>query len=107
MPGNRVAARSYGPPVRRPPSVHRPLERERIEERDGVLMAVDREMAVVGSIIAMLVPMNRERAITLTPARSAKVASVWRRVVELAQWLDPGCFLDGFPRRRLKLRTSR
>ncbi len=37
-------------------------------------MAVDREMAVVGSIIAMLVPMNRERANTGTPARSAKVA---------------------------------
>ncbi len=35
------------PPVRRPPSVHRPFERERIEERDGVLVAVDREMTVV------------------------------------------------------------
>jgi hypothetical protein len=29
------------------PSVHGPLERERVEERDGVLVAVDREMAVV------------------------------------------------------------
>ena len=39
--------RLCGPARRRPPSVHRPLERERIEERDGVLVAVDREVAVV------------------------------------------------------------
>jgi len=39
-----------------------------------VLVAVDCEVAVVRSIIAMLVPMNRESAKTGTPARSAKVA---------------------------------
>jgi hypothetical protein len=57
-----------------PPSVHGPLESERIEERDGVLEAVDGEVAVVRSIIAMLVPMNRETANTRMPVRRAKVA---------------------------------
>src|SRR5439155_16852705 len=46
-PGNRVAARLCGPADRRPPSVHGPFERERVEERDGVLVAVDCEVAVV------------------------------------------------------------
>ena len=32
---------------RRPPSVHRPLERERVEQRDRMHMAVTGEMAVV------------------------------------------------------------
>jgi hypothetical protein len=32
---------------RRPPSVHGPFECERVEERDGVLVAVDCEVAVV------------------------------------------------------------
>jgi hypothetical protein len=69
-----VVVRHRGCRDRCPPSVHRPLERERIEERDGVLVAVDCEVAVVEVDIAMLVPMNRERANTGTPARSAKVA---------------------------------
>lgn len=34
-------------PGRRPRSVHGPLERERVEERDGVLPAVVGEVAVV------------------------------------------------------------
>ena len=46
-PGTRVAVRLYGLARRRPPSVHGPFEGERVEERDGVLVAVDREVAVV------------------------------------------------------------
>ncbi len=46
-PGNRVTVRPCGPARRRPPSVHGPFERERVEERDGVLVAVDCEVAVV------------------------------------------------------------
>ena len=46
-PGNRVAVRLCGPARRRPPSVHGPFERERVQEGDSVLVAVDREVAVV------------------------------------------------------------
>ena len=46
-PGTRVAVRLYGLARRRPPSVHGPFEGERVEERDGVLVTVDREVAVV------------------------------------------------------------
>jgi hypothetical protein len=46
-PGNRVALRLCGLAGRCPPSVHGPFERERVEQRDGVLVAVDREVAVV------------------------------------------------------------
>ena len=44
-----------------------------------MLVAVDGEVAEWRSIIAMLVPMNRDKANTGTPARSAKVAYVWRK----------------------------
>jgi hypothetical protein len=64
---------------RRPRSVHRPLERERIRKRDGVLAAVVGELAVMAVDMAMLVPMKRETANTGTPARRAKVAYVCRR----------------------------
>jgi hypothetical protein len=60
--------------ARRPPSIHGPFERERVQERDGVRVAVDCEMAIVEVDHRVLVPMNRERANTGTPARSAKVA---------------------------------
>ena len=46
-PRNRVAVRLCGPGGGRPPSVHGPFERERVQERDGVLVAVDCEVAVV------------------------------------------------------------
>src|SRR6266550_4453187 len=42
-----VAERVCAASVRRPRSVHRPLERERVEERDGVFAAVAGEVAVV------------------------------------------------------------
>jgi hypothetical protein len=38
--------------VRRPPGVHGPFERERVQERDGVLVAVDCEVAVSGRELA-------------------------------------------------------
>jgi hypothetical protein len=43
----RCAVPLCRPAGRRSPSVHGPFEGERVEERDGVLVAVDREMAVV------------------------------------------------------------
>jgi hypothetical protein len=58
-----------------------------------VLVTVDCKVAVVEVDHRGLVPMNRERANTRTPARSAKVA----QVVEVAQRLDPDCSLDGLP----------
>src|SRR5437764_1394208 len=42
----RVCAAS----VRRPPSVHRPLERERVEQRDRMHMAVTGKMAVLAVV---------------------------------------------------------
>ena len=45
--GNRVAVRLCGLAGRCPPNVHGPLERKRVHERDGVLVAVDGEVAVV------------------------------------------------------------
>ena len=42
-----AATKLFGLPGRRPPSVHRAFERERVEERDGVLAAVVGEVAVV------------------------------------------------------------
>src|SRR4051812_36747342 len=42
-----VAERVCAGSVRRPPSVHRPLERERVEQRDRMHMAVTGEMAIV------------------------------------------------------------
>jgi hypothetical protein len=72
--GIAAAERLRGPLSRRPPSVHGSLDRERVEEQDGVLATVAREVTVVVVIIAMLEPMKRETANTETPARSAKVA---------------------------------
>jgi hypothetical protein len=62
------------PLLQRPLSVHRPLERERVKERDGVFTAVVGEVPVVAVDHRDAVPMNRETANTGTPARSAKVA---------------------------------
>src|SRR4029450_13375468 len=46
-PGIVVAERLCAPPFRGPPSVHGPLNRERVEERNGVFAAVAGEITVV------------------------------------------------------------
>jgi hypothetical protein len=89
--------RLYGLVGRRPPSVHGPLEGQRVEERHGVLVAVDCEVAVVEidhRDARAHEPWEREhRDAGAEGECGVRVA----QVIEVAQRLDPDRFLDGLP----------
>ena len=85
------------PAGRRPPSVHAPFERERVEQRDGVLVAVDREMTVV-EIDHRDARAHEPREREHRDAGAEREGGVGvAEVVEVAQRLDPDCCLDGLP----------
>ncbi len=96
-PGNRVAARLSGNAGWCPPGVHSPFDRERVEEGDGVLVAVDCEVAVVEvdhrDARAHEAREGEDRDACAERERGVGVT----QVVEVAQRLDPDGPLDRFP----------
>jgi hypothetical protein len=89
--------RRWRPSRRRPPSVHGPFERERVEERHGVLVAVDCEMAVV-EIDHRDARAHEPRESEHRDARAEREGGLGvAQVVEVAQRLDSDCLLHGLP----------
>ena len=89
--------RLCGDAGRRPPSVHGPFERERIHERYGVLVAVDGEVAVVEVDHCDARAHEPRQGKHRDPGAEREGGIRVAQVVEIAQRVDPPCFLDGLP----------
>jgi hypothetical protein len=89
--------RHCGPAGRCPPSVHGPFERERVEERYGVVVAVDREVAVV-EIDHRDARAHEARESEHRNASAEREGGIGvAQVVKVAQRLDPDRLLDRLP----------
>jgi hypothetical protein len=96
-PGNHAAVRLWGLASGRPPSVHGPFERERVQERDGVLVAVDCEVAVV-EVDHRDARAHEPREGEHRDAGAEREGGVGvAQVVEVAQRFDPDGSLGGLP----------
>jgi hypothetical protein len=80
---------------RRPFSGHGPFERERIQKRDGVLVTVDGEVAIV-EVDHRDARTHEARQGEHRDAGAERERGVcMAQVVEVAQRVDPGCILNG------------
>src|SRR4029453_15390353 len=79
------------------PSVHGPFERERVEERDGVLVAVDGEMAVGEADHRDALSHEARGGEQGATGGEGEGGVGVSQVVEVAQRFDAECLLDWLP----------